>query len=156
MTLIIYLNYVASAFFFASLLLLQLYNICHSLGGYNRKQQCCPVPEPLTPMASFPPASHMMGNTPAAGQLVPVMQQCKALIGEGHSNAALLWMSALPGSWNRGTRQQLLHMKSSSLLPGYFCHMLVFTAFLLLLNNCTHSIYSTACMQTDQCLLYMQ
>lgn len=51
----------------------------------------------------------------------------------------------------RCNKEAVAH-KLSSLLCGYFCHMLVFTAFLLLSNNFTHSIYPTACRQTDQCL----
>lgn len=135
--------------------------MCHSRDGYNTKQQCCPVAEPLTPMESFPPASHMMGNTPATSRITQVTQWCKAVMGEGYipwhlSNATLLlWMSAVLGTWNLGAREKPLHIKSSSLFQGYFCHMLVFTAFLLLPKNCTHIIYSTTCMQPVQYLLYM-
>lgn len=86
------------------------------------------------------------------------MQRGQALMGERNTFLGTchmqLWMAAVPGTWKRGAREKLLHVKLSSLLPGYFCHMLVFTAFLLPPNDCTHSIYSTTYKTRSVSLVY--
>lgn len=86
------------------------------------------------------------------------MQRGQALMGEGSTFLGTchmqLWMAAVPGTWKRGAREKLLHVKLSSLLPGYFCHMLVFTAFLLPPSDCTHSIYSTTYKTRSVSLVY--
>lgn len=110
-------------------------------------------------MKSFLPATPHGRNRPATGQTTQGDargQSC--LMGWGEHIPWHLSHAALHGScaWRRwGEREKLLLIKLSSLLPGYSCHVLVFTAFLLPPNNCTHSIYSTTHKTRSLSLVYV-
>lgn len=131
----------------------KFYNTCCSRDGITQKQWDCP-----TALKPFPSATPHDRNTPATGQGTPGHARGQnshgkrsTFLGTWHMQ---LWIAAVPGMWKWGERQKLLHIKLSSLLPGYSCHMLVFTAFLLPPNNCTPSIYSPTYKTRSLSLVY--